>query len=37
MLTYNPPFLQKALKDKNIRDIANAYGWDENTLRKVDA
>ena len=29
--------LQKALKDKNIRDVANAYGWDENTLRKVDA
>ena len=25
------------LKDKNIRDIANAYGWDENMLKKVDA
>ena len=39
ILTYNPPppFLQKTLKDKNILDIANAYGWDENTLKKVDA
>ena len=25
------------LKDKNIRDIANAYGWDENMLKKVEA